>query len=135
MTKTGTVYLIDDDLSVRRAIERLIRSNGYRVIACASAAEFLAQHEIARPACLVVDVRMPGQTGFDLQDVLNAAGRDEPIVFITGHGDQSMAARALAAGAVAFLPKPVDERLLFEAIERGLLADADHLDSDHLHRY
>lgn len=135
MTKTGTVYVIDDDLSVRRAMERLIRSTGYRVIACASAAEFLALHEIARPACLVVDVRMPGQTGFDLQDALAAAGRDEPIVFITGHGDQAMAARALAAGAIAFFAKPVDERLLLEAIERGLAADVDRVDSDSPHRF
>jgi FixJ family two-component response regulator len=119
-----TVYVVDDDVSVRRALERLLRATGYRVIACASAAEFLALHEIARPTCLVVDVRMPGQTGFDLQDALRAAGRTEPVVFMTGHGDQAMAARALAAGAVAMLAKPFEDGPLLEAVERALRLDA-----------
>jgi FixJ family two-component response regulator len=118
-----TVYVVDDDVSVRRALERLLRAHGHRVIACASAAEFLALHEIARPTCLIVDVRMPGQTGFDLQDTLRAEGRTEPIVFMTGHGDHAMVARALAAGAVAMLTKPFEEGPLLEAIDRALRLD------------
>jgi FixJ family two-component response regulator len=118
-----TIYVVDDDVSVRRALERLLRASGYRVVACASAAEFLALHEIARPTCLVVDVRMPGQTGFDLQDALRAAGRTEPVVFMTGHGDHAMAARALAAGALAMLTKPFEESLLLDAIERAVRID------------
>ena len=123
MRQTGTIYIVDDDLSVRRALERLLRAIGYRVIACASAAEFLALNEIARPACLIVDVRMPGMTGFDLQEALRAAGRSEPIIFVTGHGDQAMAARALSAGAIAMLSKPFDEDPLREAIARAFKVD------------
>ena len=120
----GTIYVVDDDLSVRRALERLLRSHQFRVIACASAAEFLALRDIPRPACLIVDVRMPGQTGFDLQEALRAAARSEPIIFITGHGDQTMAARALGAGAIAVLTKPFDETVLLEAVERALMVDS-----------
>jgi FixJ family two-component response regulator len=114
------VAIIDDDPSVRRSLSRLLRSVGYGVETYASAREFLERGNYTQLACLVLDVRMPGQTGFDLQEVLTAAGHDIPIVFITGHGDIPMSVRAMGAGAVDFLAKPFDGAALFEAVRRAL---------------
>jgi FixJ family two-component response regulator len=96
---------------------------GHAVVALPSAEEFLRLAEIRRPLCLVVDVRMPGRTGFDLQDTLRADACALPIVFISGHGSPDLASRATAGGAVALLTKPVDEELLLSAIEAGLAHD------------
>lgn len=123
----ATVYVIDDDDLVRRALGRLLSTENCDVVLCESAAAFLALQSVVRPTCLVVDVRMPGMTGLDLLDELNAHERNLPIVFITGHGDAGMAARALAAGAVALLVKPADESELFEAVARGVASDRAHL--------
>ena len=125
MTPRGAVYLIDDDASVRRAMRRLLTSAGYAVVVLESADAFLALAQAQRPLCLVVDVRMPGLTGFDLQSVLRPT--EFPIVFMSGHGDADMAARAIAAGALAFLSKPVDDKLLFDAVESGLALDRERL--------
>jgi len=116
-----TVAVVDDDLSVRRGLERLLRSAGYRVETFSSAREFLARNGAAPPACLVLDVSMPGQTGLQLHDALTAAGGDIPVIFITGHGDVAMAARAMKAGAAAFLSKPFDEEVLLRAVEQTTL--------------
>jgi FixJ family two-component response regulator len=114
----ATVYVVDDDQSVREALSSLIRSVGLQVETFASADEFLASPawRTGGPACLVLDVRMPGMSGLELQRELNAAASPIPIIFITGHGDIPMTVRAMKAGAVEFLPKPFREQDLLDAI-------------------
>ena len=114
------VVVIDDDPSVRRGLERLLRSAGYRVDAFASVHAMLACVALESVACLVLDVRMPGPSGLDLQAALALEDTRVPIVFISGHGDVRMAVRAMKAGAVDFLAKPVDEEELFNAIEQAI---------------
>ncbi len=97
------VFLVDDDPSVRRGLDRLLRSAGHRVEVFASAKEFLERSLHDGPQCLVLDVRMPGYGGLELHDHLLAAGRDIPVIFITGHADVPTAVRAMKAGAVDFL--------------------------------
>ena len=115
----GRIAVVDDDMSVRRGLERLLRSAGYEVETHASVHAFLASDALDTVACLILDVRMPGPSGLDLQAVLAAEGRRIPIVFITGHGDISMAVRAMKAGAADFLSKPFDDQELFRAIEQA----------------
>ena len=120
------VLILDDDASVRRALARLIRSAGFEARTFASASEFLETGLQTEPACLVVDVRMPGQSGLDLQETLSAAGWEVPIVFITGHADVPTSVRAMRRGAVHFLEKPVDDETILdairEAVDRGKLS-------------
>lgn len=116
----GIVFVVDDDDPVRRALERLIRSVGLPVEAFASAQELLERDLPEGPACVVTDVRMPGLSGLDLQQELSRLGRPMPIVFMTGHGTVPMSVRAMKAGAVDFLQKPVDEQLLLDAIHHAL---------------
>ncbi len=116
----ATVIVVDDDPSVRRGLTRLLRAAGYNVETYASAREFLEAGNYGRAACLLLDVRMPGQNGLDLQDVLIAGGHDVPIVFITGHGDISVVVRAMKAGAVDVLLKPFDEQKLLKAIRQAI---------------
>jgi FixJ family two-component response regulator len=116
----ATVYVVDDDVSVRRGLERLLRSAGHRVVTFGSAREFLEHRDVVRPSCLVLDIRMPGQNGLDLHESLVAAGRDIPVVFITGNGDIPMAVRAMKAGAVDFLAKPFDDKELLDAVQQGI---------------
>jgi FixJ family two-component response regulator len=116
----GIVFVVDDDDSVRRALERLIRSVGLPVETFASASELLRRNPPAGPACVVSDVRMPGLSGLDLQSELAKAGFSMPIIFMTGHGTVPMTARAMKAGAVDFLQKPVDEQQLLDAIHQAL---------------
>src|SRR4030095_8854450 len=105
------VLLIDDEPSVRRALARLIKSAGYQVQTFVSAREFLdSVPDAMGPACLVLDVRMPGLSGLDLQRELQAANETLPIIFITGHGDIPMSVKAMKDGAVDFLPKPVKDK-------------------------
>ncbi len=118
------VFVVDDDLSVREAMSSLIRSVGLGVDTFASAAEFLSRFR--RPdtaACLVLDVRMPGMSGLELQRHLGETGHHLPIVFITGHGDIPMTVRAIKAGAIEFLPKPFRDQDLLEAITQSLQQD------------
>ena len=116
-----TVFLVDDDASVRRALARLIRSAGHEVQTFAAAREFLDRKPDADgPACLALDVRMPGLSGIDLQRELQNTNRNLPIIFITGHGDIPMSVRAMKAGAVDFLPKPVQAKDLLGAIKQAL---------------
>ena len=118
----STVFLIDDDLAVRKALTRLITSAGYAVQAFASADAFLETWHTAEeiPSCLVLDVRMPGLSGLDLQQELQTKNSLLPIIFITGHGDIPMSVRAMKEGAADFLPKPVQDKVLLKAIERAL---------------
>jgi FixJ family two-component response regulator len=117
----STVFLVDDDDSVRKGLGRLIKSGGYNVQAFVSAREFLDSGGYKKgPACLVLDVRMPGLNGLDLQQELQVAHAILPIIFITGHGDIPTTVRAMKAGAVDFLPKPVKDVVLLHAIEQAL---------------
>jgi FixJ family two-component response regulator len=118
----NTVYVVDDEPSVRKALSRLLRSAGLKCEVFASADEFLA-HERESPAesgCLVLDVQMPGLNGMDLQEVLSAGEGRLPIIFITGHGDIPLSVRAMKKGAVDFLTKPFDDKDLLAAIAVAL---------------
>jgi FixJ family two-component response regulator len=115
-----TVFLVDDDPSVRRALARLIKSAGYQVQTFVSAREFLDRMPETEPACLVLDVRLPGLSGIDLQLELQRRNLILPVIFITGHGDIPMTVKAMKAGAVDFLPKPVRDTDLLRAIEQAL---------------
>ncbi len=114
------VFVVDDDLSVRRSTERLIRSAGLKVQSFASAREFLKNPQPEGPACLVLDVRMPGLSGIELQRELVQSGIHLPIIFITAHGDIPMTVRAFKAGAVEFLTKPFRSRDLLGAVRAAL---------------
>ncbi len=116
----AVIFVVDDDPSVRRGLARLLRSAGYEVATAASAREFLERSSGERAACLVLDVRMPGLGGLDLYDMLVEAGQDIPVVFITGHGDATLAERAMKAGAMIFLAKPFDDQALLDAVERAI---------------
>jgi len=122
-TVTETVFVVDDDLSVREALSSLIRSVGFHVQTFSSAVEFLQQPRPAGVSCLVLDVRMPGLSGLDLQGEFAKSGDPIPIIFITGHGDIPMAVRAIKAGAVEFLAKPFRDDDLLEAIRHALERD------------
>jgi FixJ family two-component response regulator len=102
------VGIVDDDPSVRKGLARLVKSAGYRVEVFASAHEFLTRPPREDPACLLIDIRMPGLTGLELQDALAIAGRRMSIVFVSGHGDVVGSVKAMKGGAVDFLTKPVD---------------------------
>jgi len=115
-----TVFVVDDEPSVRKSLGRLLRAAGYRVEAFASAREFLQRDLGVEVGCLVLDVQMPDLNGLELQQALAEKDRSLPIVFITGHGDIPMSVRAMKAGATDFLSKPVDEKDLLGAITRAL---------------
>jgi len=118
------VYVVDDDLSVRRSTGRLLRCAGFQVETFASAREFLAYPRRDVPACLVLDVRMPDLGGLELQRELNRLGNTVPVIFITTHGDIPMSVRAMKAGAFEFLTKPFQPAHLLEAIRQALARDA-----------
>jgi RNA polymerase sigma factor (sigma-70 family) len=117
------VFVVDDDAAVRRSVERLIRSVGLRVESFASAQEFLRREPPDGPACVVLDVRMPGLSGLDLQEKLTAAELAIPVIFMTGHGTVPMSVRAMKAGAVDFLQKPFDDQVLLDAVHQALERD------------
>jgi FixJ family two-component response regulator len=121
------VFVVDDDPFVRKALMRVVASAGYAMEGFASAQEFLARKPFVGPCCVVLDVRMPGLTGLDLQEALAGSEHGTPIVFITGHGDISMSVKAMKAGAVDFLTKPFDVENLLDAIKRGVTKDAKEL--------
>jgi FixJ family two-component response regulator len=116
------VFVVDDDHRVREALTSLIESVGLRVVVYGSAAEFLEAEKPDAPACLVLDLQLPGASGLELQRQL-ADGSGPPIVFITGHGDIPSSVRAMKAGAIEFLPKPFAEQELLQAIDAALTAD------------
>jgi FixJ family two-component response regulator len=123
MESEPVVFIVDDDASVRKGLERLVRSVGLRGKTFASAPEFLQCGASDGPSCLVLDVRMPGVSGLALQETLATAGHRIPIIFITGHGDIAMSVRAMKAGAVDFLPKPFNDQDLLEAIQEAIARD------------
>jgi two-component system response regulator FixJ len=119
-----TVFIVDDDAPVRDGLKLLLRSVGHRVETYGSAQEFLDAYADDRPGCLVLDVRMPGMSGLDLQERLNERRAILPIIFITGHGDVPMAVEALQAGALDFLQKPFRDQELLDRIASALDKDA-----------
>ncbi|HYP12489.1 MAG TPA: response regulator, partial [Bryobacteraceae bacterium] len=116
------VYVVDDDYRVREALSSLIAAVGYDVAVFGSAGEFLESEKADAPACLILDLQLPGASGLELQQQL-LTGDSPPIVFITGHGDIAASVRAMKAGAVEFLPKPFAEDQLLKAIEEALARD------------
>jgi FixJ family two-component response regulator len=118
------VFVVDDDPSMRPAMESLIRSVGLRVRSFASAHDFLDFQRPDAPACLVLDVRLPGLSGLDLQHELASAGNSIPIIFITGHGDIPMSVQAMKSGAIDFLPKPFRDQQLLDSIQLAIQKDA-----------
>ncbi len=119
-SSSPTVYVVDDDSSIRESLSSLIRSAGMAVEMFASPLDFLACDKFSDVACIVLDVRMPGMDGLVLQNKLAASGREIPIIFITGHGDVPLAVRAMKAGAIDFLNKPFDDTDLLQAITLAL---------------
>ena len=118
-----TIFVIDDDPSVRQSLESLIKSVGWRVRIYGSAPEFLGSGHLDAPGCIVLDVRLPGLSGLDLQQALLRAKSHLPVIFITGHGDIPMSVQAMKAGAVEFLPKPFREQDLLDALKLALDRD------------
>lgn len=118
-----TVFVVDDDSAVRESLSLLIRSMALPVETFDSARSFLDDCDPARPGCLVLDIRMPGMSGLELQDLLARRGVRLPVIFITGHGDIAMAVRAMKSGAVDFIEKPFNDQQLLERINQALELD------------
>ena len=116
-----TIFIIDDDASVRRALRRLIRSVGLNVVTFATAEEFLQAPHQPAPDCLILDVHLPGLSGFELQERLTAEGSAVPIVFITAYADDQVRELARQGSAIAFLEKPFEEQALLDALARALV--------------
>jgi FixJ family two-component response regulator len=119
------IYLVDDEPSVLRAMSRLLRVSGFEVFTFRSATEFLAQAESAAPGCLVLDVSMPGLSGLELQKWLKDSGHSWPVIFVSGKSDVPISVRAMKAGAVDFLTKPVDKKELLRALELARQREAE----------
>jgi FixJ family two-component response regulator len=115
-----TVFVIDDDLSILKALSRLLHSSGFNSMTFSSPQQFLEQFDQGLNGCLVLDVEMPNLNGMELQQELAARGSELPVVFLTGHGDIPMSVRAMKQGAIDFLTKPVDDRNLIEAINGAI---------------
>src|SRR5436189_2676368 len=127
---TSTVLVIDDDPDLRASVGRLLRSLGIDVQLFASISDFLKSDPPDCPTCLVLDVRLPGQSGLDFQRELTAANREFPIIFITGHGDIPMSVQAMKGGAIEFLTKPFRDQDLLDAIQLGLSRDRARLKNE-----
>ena len=121
----NTVFVVDDDAAMRDALVQLLEAASLRVESFANGPEFLAAHGEDRPGCLLLDMAMPGMTGLEVQSTLKARGQAIPIVFLTGHGDIPLAVRALQAGAVDFLEKPIQGGALLERVQRALKLDEE----------
>jgi FixJ family two-component response regulator len=120
MSEIPLIAVVDDDAAIREAVQSLLRSVGLRVAVFASAEDFLRSAQLRAAACLIVDVRMPRMSGLELQRQLATANCLTPIIFITAHGDEEARARALRAGAVAFLDKPFGDEVLLRAVQSAL---------------
>jgi FixJ family two-component response regulator len=120
LVSDAVVYVVDDDESVRRALSRLCRSVGLATETFPSAKVFLEHAADDRPACLILDIRLPGPSGLHLQEELGRAGRDLPIIFITGHADVPSSVRAMKGGAIDFLQKPFNDQELLDCVQRAL---------------
>src|SRR4051812_25615597 len=123
------VYVVDDDVSVREALEALIREAGWQPKIFESAQEFLRQPRVTAPSCLILDVSLPDLNGLDLQEQVADDRKDTPIIFITGYGDVPMTVRAMKAGAVEFLTKPFGDEVLLDAIRAALARSVEALGS------
>jgi FixJ family two-component response regulator len=123
MSDTAVVHIIDDDASLRGALDSLLRSIGLRTQVFGSVREFLDAHVGDAPGCIVSDVRLPGMSGLDLQSQLSELGIHLPIILITGHGDIPMSVRAMKAGAVDFLPKPFRDQDMIDAVSTAIERD------------
>jgi len=124
MSTAPVIHVVDDDDSLRAALLRLIGAAGFEARGYASAGDFLLQPPAEGPGCLLLDLRMPGPSGLDLQAALQRQGIDLPVVFMTGYGDVASSVRAMKAGAVDFLTKPVERDALFDALHRALARDS-----------
>jgi len=116
-------YVVDDDAGVRASLRSLLKSVGIPAVTYASAQEFLASYHPAQPGCLLLDVRMPGMNGLELQIELNLRGAMIPVIFLTGHGDVPMAVEAMQHGAFDFLQKPYREQALLDSVQRAMARD------------
>ena len=114
------IYIVDDDLSVRRALSLLLKSHGFRVQVFTRAAEFLAFKHLKLPSCLILDIQLPDMDGLVLQEVMEREGIFIPIVFVTGHGDIPMSVKGMKAGAIDFLTKPFTKKKLLDAIRQAI---------------
>jgi FixJ family two-component response regulator len=124
--QSPTVFVVDDDDAVRQSLKLLFKSAGIAAEAAGSAQEFLSSYEASHPGCLVLDVRMPGMSGLEMQHELNVRGAMIPVIFITGHGDIPMAVEAMQHGAFDFLQKPFRDQELLDRVQRALSRDADN---------
>ncbi|MFO1313185.1 MAG: response regulator [Burkholderiales bacterium] len=124
MSKTPLIHVVDDDDSMRSALLRLLVEFGFEARGYSSTGEFLLEPLPDRPGCLLLDLRLPGPSGLDLQKALQSKGVPLPVVFLTGHGDVDASVRAMKAGAVDFLTKPVKRDILLDAVQRALERDA-----------
>jgi two-component system, LuxR family, response regulator FixJ len=132
MSDRAYVHVVDDDASLRRALIFLLESVGWQVTGHASAEEFLAAFDRGlRPACLVLDIRMPMMSGLELQQVINDRGISLPIVFLTGHGDVAMAVQTMKLGACDFIEKPFKDQVLLDAVSRALRRDMEQRGEQH----
>ena len=123
--QTPTVHIIDDDDGMRRALSLLLSTVGYKTLTFANPGEFLAQFDPEAHGCLVLDIRMPGMSGLELQQHLNRTGSMLPVIFITGHGDVPMAVQAMKEGAFEFIQKPFRDQDLLDRINHALQQDAE----------
>jgi FixJ family two-component response regulator len=124
MEKPPVVFIVDDDTGVRGSLRVLLKSVGLACTPLASAQEFLKAYDPSQPGCLVLDIRMPGMSGLELQQELNRVGAIVPVIFITGHGDIPMAVEAMQQGAFDFLQKPFRDQDLLDRIQRAIVKDA-----------
>jgi FixJ family two-component response regulator len=122
-SEPSVVFVVDDDVSIREALQNLFRSVGLKVKTFGTAQDFLSSRQADVPGCLVLDVRLPGSSGLDLQRQLVEANVQIPIIFITGHGDIQMSVRAMKAGAVEFLTKPFRDQDLLDAVQQAIDTD------------
>jgi RNA polymerase sigma factor (sigma-70 family) len=122
---TPTVFVVDDDEEVRNALQLLFESVGLPVICYASALDYLENFDEKLPGCLVVDIRMPGMSGLDMQEKLAEKPLHPPVIIITGHGDVPMAVRAVQSGAVNFIEKPFRDQILLDSVHRAIEMDAE----------
>jgi two-component system, LuxR family, response regulator FixJ len=124
------VFIVDDDEAVRNTLRLVLKAAGLPCVTFSSAQEFLASYDLEQPGCVVLDVRMPGMTGLELQQILNLKGAVIPVIFISGHGDVPMAVEAMKHGAFDFVQKPVKDQELSERVKRAL--EKDRVDRDQL---
>jgi len=124
MSSRPLIHVVDDDESLRKALLRLLDLAGFEARGYSSTGDFLLNPPPDRPGCLLLDIHMPGPSGLDLQEALRSRGITLPIVFLTGHADVASSVRAMKAGAVDFLMKPVERHTLLDALERALKRDA-----------